>query len=181
MTWVQTIGDRDRTTSLRTLDKTDFFTRELDQLLLAGAIDAAIHSAKDLPEPLPQGLTLAALTKGLDPRDSLVLREGETLQPNSLIATSSLRREETVRALCPTARFIDLRGTIHERLAKLHKKEADGVVLAECALIRLKLTHLNRIPLPGETAPLQGRLAIIVRSNHPFPLFSRLHDTLSRT
>src|SRR5438132_10204375 len=72
--WVQTTGDIDKKTSLRGLDKTDFFTRELDQMVLQGQIDGAIHSAKDLPEPLPKGLKLMALSKGIDSRDSLVFR-----------------------------------------------------------------------------------------------------------
>lgn len=166
--WAESPGDRDRTTSLRDLEKTDFFTRDLDQLLLSGKIRIAIHSAKDLPEPLPAGLVLAALTKGVDSQDSLVFREGEslsTLLPGSVIATSSSRREDAVKRICSDLIFTDLRGTIEERIAKLHAGEADGIVVAEAALIRLKLTHLNRILLPGDTIPLQGRLAIIARSD----------------
>lgn len=157
--WVQTTGDLDRVTSLRTLDKTDFFTRELDQMLLEGKIDAAVHSAKDLPDPLPKGLWIAALSKGVDPRDSLVIKR----EPVRIVATSSARREEAVRQLYPNCQFIDVRGTIQERL----EKEVDGVVIAEAALIRLQLTHLNRVFLPGETAPLQGKLAIVCRENEP--------------
>lgn len=159
--YVKTTGDYDRTTSLRTLEKTDFFTREIDAMLLKGACRLAIHSAKDLPDPLPKGLKLIALTKGVDPSDSLVLREKESLKKGVVIATSSVRREEMVRALMPDVAFVDIRGTIEERLAHMHRKKVDGVVIAEAALIRLGLTHLNRIRLPGETAPLQGRLALI--------------------
>lgn len=155
--WVTTTGDRDKTTSLRGLEKTDFFTRELDQMLLSGQIDAAIHSAKDLPDPLPEGLTIAALSKGVDPRDSLVIKK----EPVRVVATSSQRREEAVRLLYPDCKFIDIRGTIEERL----NKDVDGVVIAEAALIRLKLTHLKRLFLMGPTAPMQGKLAIVVRSN----------------
>ncbi len=182
MTWVETRGDLDQITSLRTLDKTDFFTRELDQLLLNGAIDVAIHSAKDLPDPLPDGLVIAAMTKGVDSRDALVLREGETLESlpsNAWIATSSERREEAVRRLRKDLQFKDIRGTIHARLAKLDTGEADGVVIAEAALIRLKLTHLNRIYLPGPTAEGQGRLAILVKDGNraALELFSWLNFT----
>jgi hydroxymethylbilane synthase len=160
-------GDRDKRTSLRDLGKTDFFTRDLDEMLLSKQIRLAIHSAKDLPDPLPDGLTLAALTRGLDSRDSLVFREGESLhslRAGARIATSCQRREEAVKQLRSDFVFIDLRGTIEERIAKLHV-EADGVVVAEAALIRLKLTHLNRIFLPGETAPGQGKLALVTRSD----------------
>ena len=166
--WVETAGDCDLAQSLRTLGKTDFFTRELDQMLLQGAVRIAIHSAKDLPEPLPEGLSLVGLTKGIDPRDSLVLRSQETfyaLPQGAKIATSSVRREDAIRRLRSDLSFIDLRGKIGDRLAKLDRKEADGVVVAEAALIRLELTHLNRMSLEGETIPFQGRLAILARSN----------------
>lgn len=155
--WVETRGDKDKKSSLRGLEKTDFFTRELDQMVLVGQIDAAIHSAKDLPDPLPKGLTIAALSKGIDPRDSLVIRR----EPLQVVATSSQRREEAVRTLFPNCTFVDLRGTIEERL----QKDVDGVVIAEAALIRLQLTHLKRILLPGFTVPLQGKLAIVCREN----------------
>jgi len=166
MSWVVTTGDKQKTVSLRSLGKDDFFTKELDEMLLQGEIRIAIHSAKDLPDPLPPGLSIAAITKGVDPRDCLVMQKGMTLEKlpsGSVIATSSVRREETVRVLRPDLKFIDLRGTISERLEKLEKGEADGVVVAEAALIRLNLTHLNRIFLPGDTVFMQGRLAILAR------------------
>lgn len=168
ISYLSTVGDLDRKTSLRDLDKTDFFTRELDALLLSGDCDLCIHSAKDLPDPLPRGLAIAALTRGVDPRDALVLRPGETLEElpcGARIATSSLRREEVVRSLRGGLAFVDLRGKIHERLEKLASGEADGVVVAMAALIRLKLTHLNILPLPGETTPFQGRLALVCRES----------------
>jgi len=121
--WVETSGDLDQATSLRSFGKTDFFTRELDQLLLNGSIRAALHSAKDLPDPIPKGLCVAAMTKGLDPRDCLVFKE---LPEGAWIATSSERREAVVRALRPDFRFKDLRGTIQQRLEKLENGEADG-------------------------------------------------------
>lgn len=161
--YIQTVGDRDRATSLRNLDKTNFFTYEIDQMLLQGECRIAIHSAKDLPEPLPAGLELIALTRGVDPSDSLVMRAGESLLKGSVVATSSNRREERVRLLEPEIVCVDIRGTIEERLALLERGEVDGVVIAEAALIRLQLTFLNRIGLPGESAPLQGRLAVVAR------------------
>lgn len=160
-----TKGDIDLTTSLRGMEKSNFFTEELDQMLLNEEADIAIHSAKDLPCPLPKGLQIIALTEGVDPSDSLVLREGESLKKGAVIATSSERREAAVRALEPDVRFIDLRGPIHTRLSLLDTRQADGVVVAEAALIRLKLTHLNRIRLPGETAEGQGQLAIVAKKS----------------
>jgi hydroxymethylbilane synthase len=166
--FMETNGDIDQSTSLRSLGKTDFFTREIDQMLLTRTCRIAIHSAKDLPDPLPEGLSIVALTAGVDPSDSLVLREGitlNTLPKGAVIATSSERRESAVLELIPHATFIDLRGPIAERLAKLDRGEADGVVVAEAALFRLGLTSLNRVTLPGKTVEGQGQLAVVARSD----------------
>jgi hydroxymethylbilane synthase len=89
---VETTGDRDQNTSLRILDKTDFFTKEIDVMVLSGKCRIGIHSAKDLPEPLSVDLEVAALTKGVDSSDALVFRPGESLaslQAGGIIATSS--------------------------------------------------------------------------------------------
>lgn len=166
--YIATMGDIDQVTSLRDLDKTDFFTKEIDLLLVTGRCRIAIHSAKDLPEPIPDGLEIVALTRGINPSDVLVMREGDafdTLPKKAKIATSSARREEVVRKMRPGLTFVDLRGTIGQRLALLDSYEVDGVVVAEAALIRLGLTHINRIRLPGETAPGQGRLAVLARGD----------------
>lgn len=175
--FLATTGDKDQKTSLRTLDKTDFFTKEIDHLLLSGGCRIGVHSAKDLPDPLPKGLSIAAITKGVDSFDSLVLNPGKTpsgfiQQP--LIATSSERREEAVRKIIPHAVFTDIRGTIHQRLQVLNENRIDGVVVAEAALIRLGLTDLNRFTLPGETTPLQGQLAVVIRSED-----IEMHDIFS--
>lgn len=165
--WIKTTGDIDLVTSLRHLDKTDFFTREIDDLLLSRACRLGIHSAKDLPEPLPYGLEIVALTEGVDPSDCLVLALGmnlSTLPPGARIGTSSLRREQTILALRADLRCVDIRGNIEKRLDLLQQGKVDGLVVAEAALIRLGLTHLNRIKLPGQTAPLQGKLAVIART-----------------
>jgi hydroxymethylbilane synthase len=165
--WVETTGDKDLNTSLKTLEKTDFFTREIDALQLAGGCRLAIHSAKDLPEPLPQGLKVVAITQGVDPSDSLVFREGENLNSlpfQSLIGASSERREEVVRSLRSDLICIDIRGAIGQRLALLDEKKVDGVVIAEAALIRLGLTDKNRLRLNCPTVPLQGKLAIVARA-----------------
>lgn len=162
--WIDTIGDFDKKSSLRDKDKTDFFTRQIDQALLSGSCRIAVHAAKDLPEPLPAGITLIALTTGVDPADVLVLPAGVMALnelPNSpLIATSSLRREQAVRCILPTARFCDIRGTIAERLEFLDSGACEGLVVAEAALIRLQISR-KRIILQGASAPMQGRLAVL--------------------
>jgi hydroxymethylbilane synthase len=180
-TSLETTGDIDQTTSLRNLGKTDFFTAQVDRFQLEGKCRVSIHSAKDLPEPLANGLTIAAITKGLDPSDSLVLRQSQKttdLSTVSLIATSSIRREEAAKSLVPHAKFTDLRGDIKKRLSLLDKGSVDGVIVAEAALIRLGLTDLNRVKLPGETTALQGQLAIVVRNddNEMIEMFSCLDE-----
>lgn len=162
--WMDTTGDIDLSTSLKTLEKTNFFTKEIDDFLLQRKCQIAVHSAKDLPEILEKELSLIAITKGVDPRDSLVLKEGfnlSSLPKGALIATSSLKREEAIRNLRNDLTFTDIRGPIHKRLEVLHSKNVYGVVIAEAALIRLKLTNLNRLILENETTPHQGQLAIL--------------------
>lgn len=161
--WVETIGDKDQKTSLKTLGNTDFFTKEIDEAQSAGHFRISIHSAKDLPAPLKQGLTVAALTKGLDPEDVLVIRDH--LPKNPIIATSSIRREFEIRRCYPDAQIVDIRGNIGQRLAILDSKEVDGVVMAKCALMRLGITDRPCIALDGEVHPLQGRLAVIARAD----------------
>lgn len=162
--WLKTRGDLDLSTSLRELDKSDFFTQEIDRLQMSGGCRLSVHSAKDLPQPLPKGLKIVALTAGVDPRDSLVMRERETLESlpsGARIATSSFRREERILALRSDICCVDIRGAIDHRLARLTSGEIDALVVAEAALIRLELTHLNRLKLEGDTAPLQGKLAVL--------------------
>lgn len=158
--WVTTVGDRDQTTSLRSLDKTNFFTKEIDDLVLSGHVRVGIHSAKDLPDPLPDGLCLAALTRGLDPSDALVMRE-EGIKQGGRVGTSSERREQMIRSLRPDLVCVDIRGTIGERLRLLERGDVDALIVAEAALIRLGLTDLPRMILPFKAAALQGQLAVI--------------------
>lgn len=172
--FVQTTGDLDKKTSLRTLEKTNFFTKELDELLLKGDVRITIHSAKDLPEPLPKGIIMAALTKGVDPSDALVFNE--PLFPGAKVGTSSERRARGIKKLRNDLEVVDIRGTIEERLEMLKRKEVDALVIAQAALIRLNLTHLNRMSLPFEPAPLQGKLAVLARGDDQemIDLFSKL-------
>lgn len=161
--WMQTSGDKDLKTSLKFLENSNFFTKELDDKLASGEIRLSIHSAKDLPDPLKQGLCIVALTQGLDPADSLVTAKNFT--GTGKIATSSIRREKTILDLYPKAQIVDIRGTIEQRLSYLERQEIEGLVVAECALIRLGLTALPRIRLPEPYATYQGQLAVLARSD----------------
>ncbi len=161
--WMKTAGDKDLKTSLKLLENSNFFTKELDEKLLSGEVRLTIHSAKDLPDPLEKGLSIIALTHGLDPSDSLVIHKDFT--GKGKIATSSIRREKTVLDLYPEAQIVDIRGTIEQRLSYIERNEIEGLVVAECALIRLGLTALPRIKLPEPYASYQGQLAVVARSD----------------
>lgn len=182
--FLQTQGDKDQKQSLRNLEKTDFFTKEVDDLVLNDSCRIAIHSAKDLPATIPKGLQIVAITQGLTADDVLVMRKGlqiNTLPSGAVIATSSIRREEVIRSIRPDLSFVDIRGPIEQRLMKVKRHIVDGVVIAEAALIRLKLTHLNSFRLPGSTVPLQGQLAIIARSDdlEMMQLFKKMDSRIS--
>lgn len=159
-----TTGDKDLLTSLRDLGKTDFFTKEIDDALLAKQFDLAIHAAKDLPETLPKGLSLLYMTDSIDPRDALVIKPGYVAKQNPVVGVSSERREKMVTRVWRDAVFKDIRGTVPHRLSLLDKGEYDAVVVAEAALLRLGLEGRQRIYLPGETAEHQGRLALLCRT-----------------
>lgn len=164
----QTHGDLDQKTSLKTLGQTNFFTKELDEALLNGELQITIHSAKDLPDPLPKGLQMVALTACRNNEDALVLPLGkklEELSDKARFGVSSTRREEEIRKLFPNAECLDIRGTIEKRLQYLETGELDGVIIAKVALQRLGLSHLNIFPLSVQTPPLQGSLAILARES----------------
>lgn len=162
--WIVTKGDRDKTTSLRNLEKTNFFTDEIDERQLQGEFRLSIHSAKDLPDPLHPELEIIALTRGVNPSDAVVAR-CLPLPYGARIGTSSLRREAFLKTWRPDLECVDIRGTIDERLQLLDEGTLDGVVMAEAALIRLGLTNRPRLRLDIPVAPLQGRLAVIARKN----------------
>ncbi len=162
--FIKTYGDLNHSISLRNENYDDLFTKEIDEAVLNLKADLAIHSAKDLPQSIHPDLEIYTLTPCLNPFDSLVLKDGYTISTipfKGRILASSLRRENMVKKLRKDLIVEDVRGTIQERLAKINQLGVFGCVVAEVALIRLQLTHLNRIILPNETHPMQGRLAII--------------------
>ncbi|NCF70202.1 MAG: hydroxymethylbilane synthase [Chlamydiales bacterium] len=163
---IHTTGDKDLSSSLMEMDKTDFFTREIDKALLDGQIDIAIHSAKDLPDPLHQDLDILALTKGQDPRDSILLPDGESiesLKSNSRVACSSHKRRNEIKLIKQDLCFVDVRGCVESRIQQMKAGAFDALVVAEAALIRLNLTHLHRHILSYPTTKFQGQLAILAK------------------
>ncbi|MBP5482625.1 MAG: hydroxymethylbilane synthase [Paludibacteraceae bacterium] len=163
----ESYGDRHKEQSLTGGIPSDFFTRELDAAVLEGKADIAIHSAKDLPFPLPKGLEIYALTDAFDKSDSLVSRDHLTLAQlpsGARIATSSVMRKKELLRLREDLRVVDVRGTIGERIAQLDRGDFEGLIVASCALHRLGLSDRIAEPLPFETHPLQGHIAIVGRT-----------------
>ncbi|MBI3602739.1 MAG: uroporphyrinogen-III C-methyltransferase [Candidatus Omnitrophica bacterium] len=159
-----TRGDVDQITSLTSKPADDFFTNTLDEALLNKQIDVAVHSAKDLPQKLCQGLKIFALTKALDETDCLVSNYSlENLPQRAKVGTSSLLRGQMFKALRPDVALIDIRGPIEERLDLLPKRQVDGLIVATCALKRLGLEKHIKSILPWEAMPLQGQLAVVGR------------------
>lgn len=164
-----TPGDRDRVTDLRAAPA-DFFTRDLDEAVLGGRIDAAIHSAKDLPDPVPPGLDWCWLPWREDARDVLVLPQGgsfATLPARPRVGVSSDRREAWCRQRFPAGEFRPLRGDIEDRLRQLDAGGYDVVVMAAAALRRLGLDArigewipLGEMPVPDG----QGALGLTFRA-----------------
>jgi hydroxymethylbilane synthase len=164
--FVESLGDRDQQTALTDPSiPSDFFTRELDQAQLDGRTDLVVHSAKDLPSPLPDGLVIAALFPARDTRDALILRTGVDLRNGGRVGTSSPGREAEIRKLYPHIVCKPIRGTIGRRLEQLDAGDYDAVIFAGCALQRLGLAARISEWLDYETTPQQGRLAITVRAD----------------
>lgn len=166
---IVTRGDRDRHAQLDGMG-IGVFVKELEEALLDGRIDLAVHSLKDMPTEIPAGLRLAAILERLDPRDVLVSR-GERLAElaaGSRIGTGSLRRVVQLKACRPDLEVCSIRGNVDTRLRKVAGGEFDGVILAAAALKRLGWEDRISEYLPTEhflPAVGQGALAIETRSD----------------
>jgi uroporphyrinogen III methyltransferase/synthase len=176
---LSSFGDKNKQISLMENTASDFFTRELDLALVSHQADISIHSAKDLPYPLPAELELFCLTEAADKSDSLVSRNGVRLfelPTGSRIGTSSKTRKEELQKLRPDLQVVSIRGTIGERIAQIDNGSIDGLIVATCALNRLGLSDRITEILPFKTHPLQGHLALIGRKED-----SRLKDFFSQS
>jgi hydroxymethylbilane synthase len=169
---VRTTGDRILDVPLAKIGDKGLFTKELDEALLRGEADLAVHSLKDVPTRLPEGLALAAVTEREDPRDVLLAREGVSaavaeLPPGARVGTSSLRRRAQLRALRPDLEVLDLRGNLNTRLAKLDAGEYDAILLAAAGVRRLGWEErISGVLEPDAWLPAvgQGALAVVARS-----------------
>ena len=182
---ISTKGDKITDVALARLEGKGFFTREIDEALLAGKIDFAVHSLKDLPTDIPDGLTIAAVPKRDSIRDALVgsYRDLSELPRNAKVGTSSLRRRAEILHHRPDVEVIELRGNVDTRLRKLNEGIYDAIIVAEAGLKRLGLN--SYYPLPPENfipAVCQGALVITARSDdmEVLNIFSRLEDSSTR-
>ena len=162
---ITTAGDRDRTSPFGEIGARGVFVKELEEALLDGRIDVAVHSAKDMTSSDPDGLSVGAYVERDDPRDALC---GATaIRPGMRVGTASARRKAQLLALEPTLRIEPLRGNIDTRLRKRGERGLDAIVLAACGLDRLGLAHeIGRRFDPDELLPeaAQGALALQVRA-----------------
>jgi hydroxymethylbilane synthase len=162
---ITTIGDRDRRRPFGQIGERGVFVKELEEALLAGRIDAAVHSAKDMTSTDTEGLVVGAYLPREDPRDALC--GASELRPRMRIGTASVRRRAQLLALEPELSIEPLRGNIDTRLRKRGERGLDAVVLAACGLDRLGLAgEIGRRFEPEELLPEagQGALAIQVRA-----------------
>ncbi len=184
---IRTSGDRLADAPLSEVGGKRLFVKEIEDALLSGEVDLAVHSCKDMPAILPQGLVIGAVLAREDPRDALVLppaagggpTPGESAGPGSIeqllsrlgqrprIGTSSVRRIAELRRLMPDAVFLPTRGNLDTRLRKLDAGEADALVLAAAGMRRLGVASRISFTLPVDAcvpAPGQGAIAIEIRS-----------------
>jgi hydroxymethylbilane synthase len=169
---IRTTGDVVTDVPLARIGGRALFTKQLDDALVEGRIDLAVHSLKDLPTVLPEGIALGAVGLREDPRDALVARSGlrwSTLPHAAVVATSSLRRRAQLLRARPDLRVVDVRGNVDTRLAKLERNaDWSAIILASAGLVRLgfgdriseRLDFALMLPAPG-----QGALAATVRAD----------------
>ncbi|OGG50506.1 MAG: hydroxymethylbilane synthase [Candidatus Handelsmanbacteria bacterium RIFCSPLOWO2_12_FULL_64_10] len=168
---IRTSGDRDQTTPLGQLGGRGVFTKEIERALLAGEVDVAVHSLKDLPTDLPEGLALGAVSPREDCRDALIARTASSfaaLPQGGRVGTGSLRRRALLLHVRPDLRMQDLRGNLDTRLRKLETEGLDAIVLAVAGLARMGWADriTERLPfsvcLPDAG---QGAIGIEVRAD----------------
>ena len=169
---IRTVGDERLDQPLHEISGQGVFTRELDEAVLSARVQLAVHSLKDLPTVLREGLCIAATPGRVDPRDVLVGPEGSqttlaSLKENAVVGTSSLRRVALLRAFRRDVTPRTIRGNVDTRLRKLDEGQFDAIILAAAGLTRLGLARRASEWLEGTAwlpAPGQGALAIVTRT-----------------
>lgn len=168
---IKTTGDQEREKPLTQIGDKGLFTRELDEALLDGRVDLTVHSLKDIPTQLPDGITIGAIPQRGDVRDafvSLQKKPFDALPYGATVATGSLRRRAQLRHLRPDLTIVNVRGNVPTRLEKLRINHWDGMVLAAAGLQRLQLEErITQYFPPDQMVPAvgQGALAIVHRTD----------------
>ena len=174
---IRTQGDKNQTASFAQMGGKGIFTKEIEQSLLDRTVDLAVHSMKDLPNELPEGLTLAAVPQREDAHDVLILRQGTPFTPDpspltllkqgAVVGTSSLRRRAQLLRQRPDLNIVELRGNVDTRLRKLESQNLDAIVLAAAGLRRLgKLGNWET----GKLGRVEGFPHLLI-SQFPFDVF----------
>jgi hydroxymethylbilane synthase len=162
---ITTAGDRDRSSPFGQIGERGVFVKEIEEALLAGRIDVAVHSAKDMTSTDTEGLAVGAYLERDDPRDALI--GADEVRPGMRIGTASVRRKAQLLAFEPTISVEPLRGNVETRLRKARERGLDALVLAACGLDRLGLDAEIGLRLPIELMlpeAAQGALALQVRA-----------------
>jgi hydroxymethylbilane synthase len=161
---IRTSGDTIQDRPLAEEGGKGLFTKEIEEALLDGRVDLAVHSAKDMPTISQKGLMLAACLEREDPRDVFISRKAKSLQDlaqGATLGTASLRRQAIAKRLRPDLRVTPLRGNVETRLRKLDEGHVDATILALAGMNRLKLTeHATRVMTAEEFLPACGQGAI---------------------
>lgn len=173
---ITTTGDRIQNVSLDKIGEKGVFVKEIEEQLLSGEIDLAVHSMKDMPGELPEGLMFSWVPEREDYRDVIVLKEGycslKDLPQGAIIGTGSKRREYQLLRYRNDLKFKPIRGNIDTRVRKIQEENLDGVILAAAGLKRLGLYEelIDRIePIEADVilpSPAQGALAIEIREEN---------------
>ena len=175
---IKTTSEHHPDVPLSVIDQRDVFTRQLDEALLLGKIDLAVHSLKDVPTELPEGIVLPAITERHDPSDILVSDGGydvDGLPEGAVVATSSLRRRAQLLYRRPDLRVVEIRGNVDTRVRKMRTGEADALLLARAGLERLGLDVPHTVVPPEIMLPAvgQGALTVATLKDHPLRLSMR--------
>jgi hydroxymethylbilane synthase len=178
---IKTTSEHHPDLPLSVIDQRDVFTRQLDEALLRGEIDLAVHSAKDVPTEIPERIVLAAITERHDPSDVLVSERGydvDSLPEGAIVATSSLRRRAQLLHRRPDLSVVEIRGNVDTRVRKMREGQADALLLAHAGLLRLGL-DVPHVVVPTEImlpAVGQGALAVAMLEEHS--LRGTVHEAL---
>ena len=168
---IKTSGDIMQDVALTKIGGKGVFVKEIEDALLSGTVDLAVHSMKDVPTEIPEGLTFAAIMKREDVRDVLVSKDNrkmEFMPRGARIGTGSMRRSAQLLAILPDLSIVSLRGNIETRVKKIEAENLQGVILAAAGMKRLGLTEKISQYLPIETmlpAVGQGALGLEIREN----------------